>query len=180
MESRLFELVQCHALHRTDIFADQLATDRIVDHPHEVYVESQNSFRLRGRTATLAGRPDLIVARSHDSLIVDVKVGREQPWHVVQIMIYMYALPRALPQYQGARFAGEVVYPDRTVQVPRGCLHTGFIKDLESLIRRFAANQSSRQLPSEQECRFCDITATDCPERFDSHFQPDDGATTDF
>lgn len=92
----------------------------------------------------------------------------------------MYALPRALPRYQGTRLAGEMVYPDRTVQVPRGCLHTGFIKDLESLIRRLAANQSSRQLPSEQECRFCDITATDCPERFDSHFQPDDGATTDF
>ena len=48
----------------------------------------------------------------------------------------MYALPRALPQYQGTRLAGEMVYPDRTVQVPRGCLHTGFIKDLESLIRR--------------------------------------------
>ena len=32
----------------------------------DVYVEGQNSFRLRGQSATLAGRPDLIVVRNHD------------------------------------------------------------------------------------------------------------------
>ena len=76
-----------------------------------VYVEGQNSFRLRGRSATLAGRPDLIVVRGNDALIIDIKAGREQPSHYVQIMIYMYALPRALQQYQYTKLAGEVVYP---------------------------------------------------------------------
>ena len=80
----------------------------------KVYVEGQNSFRLRGQSATLAGRPDLIVVRGNDALIIDVKAGREQPAHVVQIMIYMYALPRALPQYQHGKLAGEIVYPTRT------------------------------------------------------------------
>ena len=41
----------------------------------KVYVEGQNSFRLRGQSATLAGRPDLIVVRSNDALIIDVKAG---------------------------------------------------------------------------------------------------------
>ena len=72
----------------------------------KVYVEGQNNFRLRGQSATLAGRPDLIVVRSNDALIIDVKAGQEQPAHFVQIMIYMYALPRALPQFQHAKLAG--------------------------------------------------------------------------
>ena len=45
----------------------------------KVYVEGQNSFRLRGKSATLAGRPDLIVVRNNHALIIDVKAGREQP-----------------------------------------------------------------------------------------------------
>ena len=53
---------------------------------HDVYVEGQNSFRLRGQSATLAGRPDLIVDRNNEALIIDVKAGREQPSHVVQII----------------------------------------------------------------------------------------------
>ena len=85
---------------------------------HEVRVEGQNSFQLTGETATLAGKPDLIVVRDDDALIIDVKTGREQPSHKAQLMIYMYALPRALPRYQDVRIAGEIVYPTRTVRVP--------------------------------------------------------------
>ena len=132
-----------------------------------VYVEGQNSFRLRGQSATLAGRPDLIVVRSNDALIIDIKAGQQQPSHYVQIMIYMYALPRALPQYQHAKLAGEVVYPTRTTRVPMGSLHTQFKKDLGALIRRIAADKPATKVPSEQECRFCDITAEDCAERID-------------
>ena len=129
----------------------------------KVYVEGQNSFRLRGQSATLAGRPDLIVERSNDALIIDIKAGRVQPAHVVQIMIYMYALPRASPQYQHGKLAGEIVYPTRTRRVPMGSLHTQFKTDLGSLIRRTAADKPAARVPSEHECRFCDITAEDCP-----------------
>ena len=134
----------------------------------DVYVEGQNSFRLRGQSATLAGRPDLIVVRNHDALIIDIKAGQQQRSHFVQIMIYMYALPRALPQYQYAKLAGEVIYPTRTVRVPMGSLHTQFKKDLGALIRRIAADKPAARVPSEHECRFCDITALDCAERVDS------------
>ena len=142
-----------------------------------VYVEGQNSFRLRGQSATLAGRPDLIVVRSNDALIIDIKAGREQPAHFVQIMIYMYALPRALPQYQHAKLAGEVVYPTRTTRVPMGSLHTQFKTDLGDLIRRIAADSPAARVPSEHECRFCDISALDCAERVDSDAEPREGTT---
>ncbi len=42
---------------------------------YSVYVEGQNSFRLREQTATLAGRPDLMVAHGEDALIIDVMTG---------------------------------------------------------------------------------------------------------
>ncbi len=132
-----------------------------------MYVENQNSFRLHGETAILAGKPDLIVMTGEDALIIDVKTGREQPSHQVQVMIYKFAIPKALPQYRDVRIAGEVVYPTRTVRVPMGGLPNQFIEQLGSLIRRLASDTPAQRVPSRQECRFCDISAADCPARMD-------------
>ena len=68
-----------------------------------VYVENQNSFRLRGRYATLAGKPDLIAVKHGDAVIIHAKTGRPSPHHTVQVMIYQYAVPKALEQYQPRR-----------------------------------------------------------------------------
>ena len=145
---------------------------------HDVRVEHQNTFRLRGKAATLAGRPDLVVLQSSNGiLIVDVKNGREQPWHAVQVKIYQYALPLVLAEYRGKRIGGEVQYPDHTVRVPRGALDDGFIEDLVSLIRRVASDTPPRRVPSVAECQFCDITAADCPARM--NYVADEGAETD-
>ena len=50
-----------------------------IDRGYDVYVENQNTFRPRGETATLAGKPDLITVRGDDVLIIDVKTGQERP-----------------------------------------------------------------------------------------------------
>lgn len=63
---------------------------------YDVDVERQNTFALKGRTATLAGRPDLIAWRDDEAVIIDAKTGQENPSHVVQAMIYLYAVPKAL------------------------------------------------------------------------------------
>ena len=144
-----------------------------------MYVEGQNSFRLHGKTATLARTPDLIVVNGDNADIVDVKTGTKQPWHSVEIMIYIYALPRALLQYHDANLAGQVVYPTRTVRVPRGCLNTQFTKDLVYLIRRLASETPPRRVPSLQECGACDITAGDCADRVDDNPTPHQETTLD-
>ena len=46
------------------------------DDGHAVFVEGQNAFRLRGKTATLAGRPDLVALDDRDATIIDVKTGQ--------------------------------------------------------------------------------------------------------
>ena len=102
--------------------------DRFLASGSQVFTEAQNAFRLQGTTAVLAGRPDLLVVNGGDVLIIDVKTGQERPSHIAQLMIYMYALPRALQQYHDAKIRAEVFYPHPhppcRPRQPRPGLHT--------------------------------------------------------
>ena len=80
-------------------------------------------------------------------------------------MIYVYALPKALPEYKYAKFSSEIVYNDRTHRVPQGGVDQDFVRNLGGLIRRIAAPEPPVRVPSAQECRFCDIAVADCPDR---------------
>ena len=133
----------------------------------DVDVEGQNGFQLRGRSATLAGRPDLIAHKDDEAVIVDAKTGQESPSHVVQVMIYLYAVPKALAQYRNGKLRGQVTYCDHTVRIPAEAVDDQFVQNLGTLIRRLSADKPARRVPSPQECRFCDISAADCPARVD-------------
>lgn len=146
---------------------------------YTVNVENQNSFRLRGRYATLAGKPDLIAVKNSDAVIIDAKTGRASPHHAAQVMVYQYAVPKALEQYRGMEFTGHVAYTESNVEIPTSRIDTNFVNNLGSLIRRLAAHTPTRRVPSVQECRFCDITATDCPDRIDTGTIVE-GTTEDF
>ena len=107
----------------------------------DVNIEGQNSFQLQGRSATLAGKPDLITQRDGQAVIVDVKTGQESASHVVQVMIYLYAIPRAIEQYRNLKLRGQVTYDDHTVRIPAEAVDDQFIRNLGALIRRLAADQ---------------------------------------
>ena len=142
------------------------------------YVEGQDIYQRRGNTAALAHCSHRV--DHHDATIIDVKTRREQPWHSVQVIIYQYALPLALPQYRNVRIGGEVIYPTHTVRIPRGKLPSRFTQDLGALIRLLAADTPPKRVPSAVECRFCDITAADCPERMDAAIEAVTVVTDDF
>ena len=114
---------------------------------YEVFTENQNSFRLRGRSATLTGKPDLIAVKNSDAVIIDAKTGKPSPSHSAQVMTYMYAVPKALEQYLGIRFQGHVSYPDGNVQIPASGLDEKFIQNLGGLIRRMASETPARRVP---------------------------------
>ena len=134
---------------------------------YSVNVEGQNNFRLRGKSSTLAGKPDLITQRDDDAVVVDVKTGHESTSHVVQVMIYLYAIPRAIEKYRTLKPRGQVTYEDHTIRIPAEAVDDQFVQNLGALIRRLSADKPARRVPSPQECRFCDISAADCPERVD-------------
>ena len=146
---------------------------------YTVHTENQNAFRLRGSTATLAGKPDLIAVKGGDAVIIDAKTARPSPHRAVQVLTYMYAVPRALPEYRDTEFRGHLIYLESHVQIPVSGLDQKFIDRLGSLIRRLADETPARRVPSASECRWCDITAAECPERVEEGVRKE-GVTRDF
>ena len=147
---------------------------------YKVYTEDQNGFRLRGKSATLAGKPDLIAVKGSDAVVIDAKTGRSSPHHAAQVLTYMYAVPRAIPDYRGVDFRGHVVYPDGNMQIPASGVDGKFVERLGALIRRLADETSARRVPSLAECRWCDITGADCPDRVEGEYHDGEGTTEDF
>ena len=135
------------------------------DQSYTVFTENQNSFRLAGNTATLGGKPDLIARKGGTGTIIDIKTGRPSPSHSVQVMLYMYAIPRALGQYRGVTFDGQVCYADHVVDIPSTAVDDRFIGNLSQLIRRISSPDPARRVSSYLECQFCDISSANCPER---------------
>ena len=147
----------------------------------QVSVDSQNAFTLRGNSATLAGRPDLVVTRGNEVKVVDVKVGHPSPSHTAQVMTYLYALPRALKsRYQGANLSGQVVYPEGPIEIPGGSVDEEFVYALGRTVRGVSGPEPPLRVPSWGECRFCPIGAKDCPERVTHGEPPEFGTTDDF
>ena len=149
---------------------------------YDVRLENQNAFRLRGQSAILAGKPDLLVLNNDRILIVDVKGGQEQPWYRYQVMIYMYALPKAMPEYRDAKFSGEIVYNDHTHRVPQGGIDQGFIRNLGSSLTSAASLLQSPlyAFPAPKSAGSATSTAADCPDRMDDTTQLGERTTDDF
>ncbi len=74
---------------------------------------------------------------------------------------------------------GQVGYPGSNGGVPATAVDRTFIEKLDSLIRRLAPETPARRVPSAAECRFCDITREDCPDRIESD-EAAEGDTADF
>jgi len=147
-----------------------------------VLTENQNSFTLRSRSSGIAigGKPDLIAREGKHGVIVDVKTGQPSPSHGVQVMTYMWAVPRALHQYSGMTFSGLIVYNDHEVPIPATAIDTPFTENIGKLIGRVGdARKQARKVPSAMECGFCPITHVDCPERVAGDERAE-GQTDDF
>ena len=66
--------------------------------------------------------------------IIDVKTGSPSPAHSVQVMLYMYAVPRAMGQHHGVAFDGVVAYRDHDVVIPATAVDDAFIRNLARLV----------------------------------------------
>ena len=171
-----FDVVQWQVAHTAGVIDTRAAWEQ---EGYKVFTEGQNSFALRGKTATLGGKPDLIARKGNEGVILDVKTGRPTPSHGVQVMLYMYATPRALGQYRDIDFDGRVVYHDHEVVIPAAAVDEAFIGNVGRFMQRLGLSVPARRVPSPMECAHCDITAIDCPDRLSSA-RVTEGFTTDF
>ena len=60
----------------------------------------------------------MIARKGSSGTSIDVKTGRPGPSHVVQVMLYMYAVPKAMGRHYGVDFDGRVAYGDHEVEIP--------------------------------------------------------------
>ena len=111
-------------------------------------------------------------------MIIDAKRGKPNPAHTAQVMIYQYAVRKAPERYQRTEFS-QFKYPIGQVGIPLSGLDEEFADRLGSLIGRLASETPARRVPSAVECRWCDITADDCPEWVEREDHDREGTTED-
>ena len=90
---------------------------------YKVLTEGENEFRLKGSTATIAGKIDLLALKDNEGVVIDAKTGKPSPSHGAQILIYMYALPLVYAQYKDITLKGQIAYPDHVVDIPVSYTH---------------------------------------------------------
>ncbi len=139
----------------------------LIGSEYVVTVENQNGFSFRGQKATLSGKPDLIAVREDENLIIDTKTGAPRLSHDLQVMIYMWAVPLAIPRYRGMKFDGMVVYKDTSRRIKGSRIDDKFIGRVTSLINRMSVRDCPPKAPSFGECRFCPISSVYCPARIE-------------
>lgn len=124
----------------------------------DVTVESQNAINWRHEAtgATVAGKADLVSKRAGETVVYDCKTGRPKASHRVQVALYMLLLPAD---------RGVIVYDRDRVEVPAEFVDRRFRAAVDQFIATLAAQAPAHKVASAQECRWCPITAADCPER---------------
>ncbi len=102
---------------------------------YEVYLEGQNSIRVRGSGgAVLVGKPDIVAVQDDTAVIVECKTGQPKTGDSIQVRLYMYLLSEwsTHPAKECRRVLGEVRY-----QPDRGVPHAAD-DGVADLIRRYA------------------------------------------
>jgi hypothetical protein len=135
-----------------------------------IYWEKQNSFKYKTQDGiAIAGVPDMVELVSKDhGIIYDAKTGQRSQSHQIQVILYMYLIPLAKPEWAGIVFNGAVQYKDGMSDIPASAVDASFKENFNYFIKVLASNEPPYKAPSESNCRFCDIHKQECPERIEN------------
>jgi hypothetical protein len=133
-----------------------------------VYAEDQNSFTLVGQTGIeVAGKPDLVAIRGQEAYVEDCKTGSPRNSDHLQVLIYMLSLPYVDGPCKGRQLEGRIVYGSRIVDVPSSKIDAAFRELFRKTVLTIGGPEPATKVASWGECRYCDISKTDCPDRID-------------
>lgn len=130
---------------------------------YDVFVEEQNKFTLKGKSCTIGGKPDIVAIKADDYLVVDAKGGKPRDSDHFQVLIYMLILPLTHPRCLGKPVRGEIQYPSECVGID--VLPNRQREMILAAIERVASPDPAVLAPSFRECKWCDLTKTDCKSR---------------
>lgn len=136
----------------------------------QVLIEGQTQFYFERRATglVLSGKPDLLAVSGGSVGVYDAKTGQPRSADTVQVMIYMFCVPRCNPDFQTKTFKGTVVYEDHRVEIPPGAINEEFERNLDYFLDVLDSEDEPMKVPSPSECRFCDIALTECAERVEA------------
>lgn len=143
------------------------------DEGYRVKRENQNRFAYRHEASTevvVGGKPDLVALGEHDNIVLDTKTGRAHDWHEFQVLIPMALLPQSnLVEHHERRFRGRLVYEDGVVRNFDQRQADDILEQLPYFLDILGGSEEgAMRIPSWQECRYCPISKTHCPDRVES------------
>jgi len=140
--------------------------DELEKQGYKVFIEDQNALKVDMHGTCVSAKPDIVAIKDDEKLVVDCKTGRSKNSDHVQVMLYMMFL-------EGEDWKGRIVYKTTSIPIPSVALNKSFTDLVENTVKKLGFNNStlSRRVPSENECRRCDITKEDCPERLEDDGQ---------
>jgi len=136
---------------------------------YQVYVENQNHFIIRNKHGlAFAGQPDIVAVKDDEAIVIDCKTGKPRNAHDCQALLYMLCLPHVDKPYRQCRLSGRLVYPRDWTDIPAWRLTDEFRKQFRDMMAMLGSDIEPRRTPGPFECRFCDITDNDCPDKDNS------------
>lgn len=134
-----------------------------------VYLEDQNSFRVEGKTGiVVSGKADIVAVIEDAAFVEDCKTGNPKNSDHMQVMIYLLMLPLALDYCKGRVLEGRIIYKDATVDVPFVKVDDELKQLFKKTVLKVGGKTPPKKAPSWGECRYCDISKADCPDRIES------------
>ncbi len=134
---------------------------------YRVYVEGENWFEIAGRRfpVRVSGKPDIVAIAGQHGFVEDCKTGRQKNSDLYQVLIYLLLVPVSSQRCRDLDLRGRLVYPDGVMEIQANLVNEAFKEQFRGAIAILSDTTPARKVPSFQECRYCDISAQDCPER---------------
>ena len=134
-----------------------------------VYIENQNTFHWQreGSELVVGGKPDIVSIGTNLVTVIDCKTGQPKASDQIQVMIYMYCLPQEAPVYRDHILNGRLVYSGHRVDIPEAAIDAKFEQQFNYFLDILDSPNPAVRVPSAGECRYCDITKADCPDRIE-------------
>jgi len=134
-----------------------------------VYAEDQNSFTLKGTDGIeVSGKPDIVAIRGEEAYVEDCKTGTPRHSDHFQVLIYMLSLPYVEGHCKGRKLEGRLIYNNTIVDVPSSRIDAELKELFRKTVLSIGGPEPAEKVPSWGECRYCDISKADCPERIET------------
>jgi len=149
-------------------------SDELRSQGWEVYCEDQNHFTLEGRLsqAVFGGKPDIVAFSRDQALIEDCKTGARRVSDIMQVQLYGYLMPLSTVGgrlAQAAQLNGRVHYKDPpSMLVPFSAITPDFKKLVREAVALIAQDDPLPTHATYEQCRWCDVAKSVCPDRVEA------------